>query len=153
MNSTHFRRRLLCGHLSVALACVLLLTGCQKSLPTAPSPEREQAMGIVGIIVYEHVNFEGKSGVITRDISDLRDFSGPCSEYDSALGQIKDVWNDCISSVRVAPGWTATIYRDTDYRDDSLEIDADVPDLRVARHNCPKGGLNDCVSSIRVRRP
>jgi hypothetical protein len=137
---------------AIALGLVLLM-GCQKSLPTAPSPEREREMGIVGIIVYEHINFEGNSGVITDDISDLRDFSGPCREYDSGLGQFKNVWNDCMSSVRVAPGWKATIYRDTGYRDDSVEIDADVRDLGSIRHNCPKGGLNDCVSSIRVRRP
>ena len=54
---------------------------------------------------------------------------------------------------RVAPGWRATIYRGTNYRDDALEIAEDVPNLQLVReHDCDKGGLNDCVSSVRVSR-
>ena len=129
------------------------VAACQKELPTGPTPEQEQALGIVGIIVYEDVNYGGESAVITRDISDLTDFKGPCSRYSGSSPTLEFSWNDCISSVRVAPGWRATLYRDDGYRDDSLEVDADVPDLRRAPHDCPKGGLNDCVTSVRVKRP
>ena len=136
---------------AAAIACgfvLVLFSGCQKSLPTAPS---ELA---AGIIVYEHANFLGASAHLTEDISDLRDFKGPCVEYETIAGtpSFSDVWNDCISSVRVAPGWSATLYRDTGYRDDSISITEDVANLQVVTHNCPKGGLNDCVSSVRVRR-
>lgn len=63
-------------------------------------------------------------------------------------------WNDCVSSVRVAPGWRATLYRDPNYHDAALEITADVPNLQLVReHDCSHGGLNDCVSSVRVRQP
>ena len=131
---------------ALSLAQVLAL-GCQESLPTAPSTLE------TGITVYEHADFLGKSAHITSDISDLRDFDGPC-EHTSAdqygVSTSHD-WNDCISSVRVAPGWRATIYKDTGYRDDSLEMTGDVPNLQAVLGDCPKGGLNDCVSSVRVR--
>ena len=81
---------------------------------------------------------------------------GTCEHYESdAAGDGRYVfdWNDCISSVKVAPGWRATLYRDDGFRDDSLEISADAPNLQlVTRHDCPHDGLNDCVTSVRVRR-
>jgi hypothetical protein len=127
------------------------LTGCKKSLPTAPSELTS------GIIVYEHANFEGDSAVITQDISDLSDVKGPCLHHDPPLaagssGTTNYNWNDCISSVRVAPGWRATLYRDDGYRDDSVDIVEDVANLTTMNHDCPHGGLNDCVTSVRVRR-
>jgi hypothetical protein len=56
-------------------------------------------------------------------------------------------WDDCISSVRVAPGWSATLYRDPDYDDDHVTVTSDVPDFTAFPHDCPEDGLNDCVSS------
>ena len=83
-------------------------------------------------------------------IADLREFRGPCFEGDDASSRD---WTDCVSSVRVAPGWRATLYRGTNYDDDSLEITEDVANLQLVRqHDCDRGGLNDCVSSVRVRR-
>jgi len=39
------------------------------------------------------------------------------------------------------------------YHDDALEITEDVANLQLVReHDCVKGGLNDCVSSVRVRQ-
>ena len=52
--------------LAMALPMLVCLTGCRKSLPTAPSELS------TGIVVYEHMTFEGESAHITRDISDLR---------------------------------------------------------------------------------
>jgi len=133
-----------------ALAVVLLVAavahGCtEEELPMAPSEFS------AGIIVYEHANFLGNSAYITSDMPDLRDFRGPCV-HESDDGVERD-WNDCISSVRIAPGWRATLYRAPDYRDDSLEVTADVSNLQLVReHDCPKDGLNDCVSSVRLRR-
>ena len=134
---------------AIALAIApVLFPGCQESLPTTPSELT------TGITVYEHANFLGQSAHITRDISDLGDFRGPCMHtietYEWTTTTIYD-WDDCISSVRVAPGWRATLYRDTGYRGSSIEIAADVPNLQLVPGNCPKGGLNDCVSSVRVR--
>ena len=42
-------------------------------------------------------------------------------------------WNDCVSSVRVAQGWRAVIYRDTDYDGQSVELTADAPNLQLVR--------------------
>ncbi|MFN7977781.1 MAG: peptidase inhibitor family I36 protein [Vicinamibacterales bacterium] len=117
-------------------------------LPTAPSDL------VDGIVVYEHANYQGASAHITDDIRDLRDVKGPCEHYesDTSGGRYYYDWNDCISSVKVAPGWRATLYRDDNYRDDELTITTDQPNLQlVTQHDCPHDGLNDCVTSIRVR--
>lgn len=137
---------------AIALAVALLLfPGCQESMQPLPTTPSELTTGIT---VYEHANFLGESGHITRDIPDLGDFRGPCmhteTTYDGFTETFDD-WDDCISSVRVAPGWGATLYRDTRYRGRSIEITADVPNLQLVPGNCPKGGFNDCVSSVRVR--
>lgn len=131
--------------LAIAIALGSLAHGCSPDeLPMAPSDFT------TGIIVYEHANFLGNSAHLTADTPDLRDFRGPCLHGDDASNRD---WNDCISSVRVAAGWRATLYRDPDYHDDALEITADVPNLQLVReHDCPHDGLNDCVSSVRVRR-
>lgn len=121
--------------------------GCETHrLPTAPSDL------VDGIVVYEDANYLGRSAHITDDVRDLRDVRGPCEHYDSDRGSYYYDWNDCISSVRVAPGWRATLFRDDNYRDDELTITADQPNLQlVTEHDCPHDGLNDCVTSIRVR--
>ena len=136
----------------VVLLAFATLYGCNNpSLPTTPSGTLT-----AGIVVFEHANFLGESAHITDDISDLRDFHGPCEHRESTdpPGSFRTIvnWNDCISSVQVALGWRATLYRDTGYRDDRIEITADMPNLQLAPHDCPKGGLNDCVSALRVRR-
>ena len=121
-----------------------LAPGCKDpELPMGPSPLT------TGIILFEHANFLGSSAHITGDIPDLREFRGPCVHDDG--NSVSRDWNDCVSSVRIAPGWRATIYKDTGYRDDSLEITADVPNLQLVNGDCDKGGLNDCVSAVRVR--
>ena len=128
-----------------AIALGSLAHGCSPTeLPMAPSELT------AGVIVYEHANFLGNSAHLTADTPDLRDFRGPCL-HDNEDASNRD-WNDCVSSVRVAPGWRATLYRDPHYRDDALDITADVPNLQLVReHDCPHRGLNDCVSSVRVR--
>jgi hypothetical protein len=123
-----------------AVACEL------KHLPTAPDEL------VDGIVVYEEANYRGRSAHITSDIADLRTVDGPCAHSDSERGTYLD-WNDCISSVKVAPGWQATLYRDDNYRDDERTTTVDLPNLQlVSEHDCPHDGLNDCVTSIRVRR-
>ncbi len=134
--------------LSAALAGA---AGCETNrLPTAPSDLA------TGIVVYEHANYQGASAHITDDVRDLRDVRGPCEHFDSDGsngGRYYYDWNDCISSVKVAPGWRATLFRDDNYRDDELAITADVPNLQlVTEHDCPHDGLNDCITSVRVRR-
>jgi hypothetical protein len=132
----------------VILGSILLIAACQKELPTSPSD-----LG-TGIVVSEHANFQGDSAHIVSDLSDLEDYKGPCGRIDfgSTNGATTYSWDDCISSVRVAPGWSATLYRDPDYADDQVTVTSDVPDFTALPHDCPEDGLNDCVSSIRIRR-
>ena len=136
------------SRVAVLMLCMLCHACSATQLPTAPSEL------LTGIVVYEHANFQGASAHITSDVSDLRNTDGPC-EHESS-GEYSTTrfynWNDCISSVRVAPGWSATLYRGTGYGDDSLEIVADVSNLQLVDRDCPKDGLNDCVSSVRVRK-
>lgn len=126
-----------------SLAALVLGCGDQPELPMSPSTFT------AGIILFEHANFLGNSAHVTGDIPDLRTFAGPCV-HEGDDGASRD-WNDCVSSVRIAPGWRATIYKDTNYRDDALEITADVANLQLVGGDCPHDGLNDCVSSVRVR--
>lgn len=129
---------------TLAIAAVGPGCGGYPGLPSSPSMLDE------GIVLFEHAGFLGESAHITADIPDLRKFDGPCL-HQSDDGDIWD-WNDCLSSVRVAPGWRATIYKDTNYRDESFEVTSDVQNLQLVPGTGCKTGLNDCVSSVRVRR-
>ena len=123
-----------------------IISGCSApELPMSPSSLE------TGIILYEHANFLGNSAHITSDIRDLRDYTGPCI-HDDGNGSVSRDWNDCVSSVRVAPGWRATLYRAPGFDDDALEVVEDVPNLQLVGGDCPKDGMNDCVSSVRVRQ-
>jgi len=143
------RRRWRTGALAAAIA---LLAACMDELPTAPDQVT------TGITIYKDANYLGGSALVTRDTSDLRDVSGPCtwsvtttSSDGTPFTTSGSNWNDCISSVRVAPGWRATIYRDDDYGGQSLELTEDAPNLQLVRGSCPHDGMNDCITSIRVR--
>lgn len=128
-----------------ATAAFLLLAGCSPpKLPVAPS------VLTGGVTIYQHLDFGGASSLVTADLSSLWDYSGPCeSNYGN---QTQMSWGACVSSLKVAPGWRATIYRDKDYRGESLEVTGDVRNLQDVAGTCEKGGLNDCITSIRVRQ-
>jgi hypothetical protein len=49
-------------------------------------------------------------------------------------------------------GWTATLYRDKDYKGASVDGDRRYPSLRDLRGPCDNDSFNDCVSSIRIAR-
>jgi len=145
------RRRTVWATLPAVLLAVL--AGCSESLPTAPTELTR------GVTIYEHANFAGDSGLLTNDVRDLKDYDGPC-EW-SATTTTPDGtpwttsgsnWNDCISSIRVAPGWRAIVYVDGSFHGDSLELTADAPNLQVVSGSCAHDGFNDCITSIRVRQ-
>lgn len=107
-------------------------------------------------MIYEHANYEGESAQVTDDIRDLKDYKGPCvNSYDSTPygSTVQRDWNDCISSIRLAPGWRATLYRDDDFDGDQLDLTADVPNLQLTPGDCSHDGFNDCSTSIRVFGP
>ena len=149
--------------LAVCFGVALLLSACEY-LPTAPSSLT------AGVAIFAGHNFTGASALITKSYSDLDEVDGgPCTAVDTAVivlgalfGEIgsasKETWDDCISSVKVAPGWRVMIYEHPDFKGKSLELTAD-SDLAL----CPAGGelgacaaspvaalLDDEVSSVRV---
>jgi hypothetical protein len=130
----------------VGAGAVLILGACASSLPTAPSQVTN------GVAIYEHADYAGESALVTEDIKDLKDVKGPCrkpsSDGDEDIG-----WSDCISSIRVAPGWRATLYRDDGFKGEQLELTSDAHNLSEMPGGCSKGGFNDCATAIRVFRP
>lgn len=120
-----------------------LLAACESDFvvlgPTAP----EQ-----GIVIYIHADFAGSSQAIDVDVRDLDRTEGPCSG--GAEGEVPS-WSECVSSVRVFPGWAAIIYEDEDFRGRSFTLTADMANLRAVPGPCD-GSFNDCIRSIRVIR-
>jgi hypothetical protein len=132
-----------------AILPIVILLGCSPSLPTAPS---ELTMGVV---LYEHANFLGKAAHVTGDIRDLDDFEGPCIEFANGPYDYTEYkgWDDCISSIRVAPGWRATLYEHDGFDGKKLEVTADISNLQLTPGPCKHDDFNDCVTSIRVFAP
>jgi len=62
-------------------------------------------------------------------------------------------WNDCVSSIRIAPGWRAIVFRDDDFSGQRLEVTANVPNLQLVAGSCGHDGLNDCITSITLFAP
>jgi hypothetical protein len=139
--------------LLVVLVVSLLgvLAACkEKKLPGAPSDLTR------GITIYEHANFTGASALLISDVRTLTDYKGPCqhNSYNPGTGITVPTfdWNDCVSSVRIATGWRATVYRDEDFKGQSLEITGDVANLQLVPGPCDHDGFNDCITAIRVRQ-
>jgi hypothetical protein len=125
--------------LVAALSLSLLACGAE---PIGPTPVDQ------GIIVFMHSGFRGASQQLATDLSDLEKVQGPCGGDESESSR---TWNDCISSVRVLPGWGATLYGDKHYRGATIEITEDLADLASRPGSC-SGSYDDCISSIRVYR-
>lgn len=132
-----------------ALGSVVVLLGCRDSLPVAPDDLVE------GVVVYQDINYTAASAHISQDIKDLKDFDGPCFKSSDEFGVAEYAWNDCISSVRIAPGWRAILYRDDDFKGERLEVSQDIPNLQLAGSGTCKGGrgFNDCITSMQLFRP
>ena len=133
----------------LTLVLVLALAACQDSLPGAPTDLQS------GLIIYEHANYQGASAHITESIGNLGSFKGPCIEESTDANGVTsrtETWNDCVSSVRLAPGWRATLYRDGSYDGDRLDVTGDIANLQLSRGDCDHDGFNDCATSIRVFR-
>lgn len=121
----------------------LLSPGCMERLAIpGPTPVGE------GITLYIHADFAGASQAINVDVGNLGKIEGPCTN--SEEGE-KPTWSDCVSSLRVVPGWSVTLYRDRDFRGQSVTLTADTPSLGTLRGPCD-GSFNDCVSSIKVSK-
>ncbi|MEO5895674.1 MAG: peptidase inhibitor family I36 protein [Vicinamibacterales bacterium] len=94
----------------------LLSATCTNSMPTSPSELS------TGLVIYEHANCLGTSAHVTNEIADLKDFEGPCVQPSKVATPLKRRWNDCVSSIRIATGWRATVYHDDNFTGQSLEV-------------------------------
>ena len=121
----------------------LMFAGCGSDLLVlGPTP------GDQGIVIFVHADYAGSSQAVNVDVHDLTKTEGPCSS--GAEGETP-TWRKCVSSVRVFPGWSATLYKDEDFKGRSITLTADTPNLRDLSGPCD-GSFNDCVRSIRVTR-
>ena len=116
-----------------------LFAGCGGS-PTKP--------GEKALTVFVDRNYGGSWHDVTGDWSNLKDLSGPCNQSGDGSG---GNWDDCVSSIRLSPGWVATGYRDRNFSGPTFEITSDIPNLRDIAGPCDPG-FDDCVSSIRVSK-
>jgi hypothetical protein len=126
----------------VLCAAAFLLTGpaCGNPEPLGPTPLDQ------GIVVFIHSDYRGTSQQIGADVTDLTKVEGPCNIGEGGeLG----TWDNCISSIRLLPGYYARIYGDKNFRGAVLEVKQDIPDLGAVRGDC-SGSYNDCITSIRV---
>jgi hypothetical protein len=131
------------ARLVALLVLPLLLGACSDPLETlGPTPAGE------GATIYIHADFAGASQAVNHDVADLGKVEGPCTH--GAEGE-QPTWSDCLSSVRVERGWTVTLFRDKDFKGQSLALSADAANLRIMPGPCD-GSFNDCVSSLRVAK-
>lgn len=125
------------------LVTTLFLSACGAS-PSAPSATDAQD----GVIIYEHPQFKGISRLLLTDVEDLDDVFG-CTKGGPYFPTYN--FDDCVSSIRIPPGWRVTVYEDPRYRGASVTFTSDVPDLDDVRGPCGDD-FDDCISSIRVSR-
>ena len=134
----------------LAIAAFFLESCGDNLLPTAPSELT------TGVVIYQHANFLGESAHITSDIENLESVRGPCVRSDTdANGNTSstDSWDDCASSIRVAPGWRATLYEDPKFKGWAADVgEENVANYQLVRGPCSHDTFNDCASSIRVFR-
>ena len=136
-------RSVAAARLPVLLWFPLLSAGCTEPLTTlGPTPAGE------GATIYIHAGFSGTSQALNHDVADLARVEGPCTRGEEGE---RPTWSDCMSSVRVEPGWSITLYRDDDYQGASVTLTADSPNLGSLPGPCD-GSFNDCVSSIRIAK-
>jgi hypothetical protein len=122
------------------MTVALLLPACGSYEPLGPTPADQ------GVVIFMHSGFRGVAQQLAGDVGDLGKVQGPCGASESEESR---TWNDCVSSVRVLPGWRATLYGDRNFRGATIDITEDVADLGALRGDC-SGNLDDCISSIRV---
>lgn len=147
------------ARLHFVAALWIVSVGCTETpdpLPTGPSVLES------GITIYLHANGLGPSAHLTNDIARLSEVSGGADACNAHFGSSVVspynptidyyTWDDCISSVHLAPGWSATLYKDYDFKGASIELTEDAPNLQLFKGPCDHDDWNDCVSSIRVRR-
>lgn len=130
---------------------LMVLAGCGSAVPTEP------AAPVQGVTIFARTNYDGPSQTLLEDVVDLKRLrDDPQPDADECAPKFlggPEQWTDCISSIRVAAGWQATVYAHDSFRGDSLIVTSDIPDLRqIQSLGCQLSGWDDCISSMRVSR-
>ena len=122
---TILREEDLMPRLRFGVACLAFLTIACGSFDRS-GPRRSTKASF-----YIHADFVGSSQQVNSDVADLGNVEGPCvtGSDESATA----TWDDCISSMRVLPGWRATLYRDPNFRGASIEVAEDLHDFKQIR--------------------
>jgi PKD repeat protein len=96
---------------------------------------------ITGVAIYQRPDFDGAGKLLRGDTPVLGDLPGPCPFGGS--------WDDCISSIKLSPGWSATLFELDDFEGDSLVVETDIEDLG----DIGIGLWDNRASSIEIRPP
>ena len=123
-----------------AIPALAVLSACGET-PVQPAPT-------AGVTVYQHDNYGGQQRNFVHDQESFFELVGPCGGIDPNAPR---TWGNCVTSIKIAEGWEATVYERDDYGGQSLPIVADIPDLRLVGGPCRGGDWNDCITSIRVK--
>lgn len=143
-------------NVTAALLALMVLAGCGSSEPTGPGPAPME-----GVTVFARIHYEGPRRTFLHDVTDFKlVYDDPQPDEDECADKIfgQEAWTDCISSIRVAPGWQVIVFVDDTFRGDSLIVTSDIPDLeqipRPAPEHRPELSLtwDETISSMRVMR-
>ena len=131
--------------LLLAAVAAQAVAGCGS--PAAPSEK--------ALTVFVDRNYGGSWHDVSGDSANLATLAGPCNKTTVSTGSgtttVGGDWDDCVSSIRLSPGWVATGYRDRNFSGPTVDITRDIPNLRDISGPCDHG-FDDCVSSIRVSK-
>lgn len=130
---------------------IVLLAPMLAACGSPASPSGEKAL-----TVFVDRDYGGSWHDVTGDWANLNNLAGPCNKVTttSLSGSTTTSggdWDDCVSSIRLSPGWVATGYRDRNFSGPTFEITQDIPNLRNIAGPCDHG-FDDCLSSIRVSK-
>lgn len=78
------------------------------------------------VVIYEHVDYQGKSLKLSSDTPNFVTLN----------------FNDILSSVKVGPNTTVTLFRDVNYGGNTVVVDKDIPNIGAA--------FNDQASSLKI---
>jgi hypothetical protein len=122
------------------LPLAILLASCggnpQESTQDASDPELNAAAVTTDTITsapacfYRHINYQGETSCTNANVANL----------------ISSGWNDRISSIKVASGYTVELFEHVNYLGRSLKLSADTSDLMAE-------GFNDIASSMKITAP
>jgi hypothetical protein len=126
--------------LPLVVLVAAFLVGCGS--PATPSEK--------ALTVFVDRDYGGSWHDVSGDWANLNGPDGPCNKSSVGTTTIGN-WDDCVSSIRLSPGWVATGYRDRNFSGPTFEITQDIPNLRDLPGPCDHG-FDDCLSSIRVSR-